>query len=158
MVNVTWHKIINFLKTLRFLFTYWKTYLIQFDLIIFFFFFKYEEIGKSCQKFSTNKRADFKFWMWKKYIKISEKIITILASFLLDINILPANFFIDLQSFIELKKKFNNVYYKNYLPRNKSSWLHNIYSLFGNMNLQLPEELFSRIKFIKNQIISTTTR
>ena len=37
--------------------------LIQFDVIFFFFFFvtKKEEIEQSPQKFSKNKRADFKF-------------------------------------------------------------------------------------------------
>ena len=69
-----------------------------------------------------------------------------MTSFSLDIHILPANFLsecMELQSDIELKEKFTNVplleFYKNYL-RTKYSRLHNIYSLFGNMNLHIREE------------------
>ena len=68
----------------------------------------------------------------KKYIKISEKIITILAYFeqlgIIDLNTyftIHANF---LNEYMEMREKFNvslSKFYKNYLPRKKySSWRH----------------------------------
>ena len=88
-----------------------------------------------------------------------------MISFLVNINILHANFLIEcmeLQSYIELKEKFNNVFilefYKNCLPRNKYSWLDNIYllylfiiSLFGNMKLHICEAIFKN-KILNNQV------
>ena len=50
----------------------------------------------------------------------------------------------EMQSDIELKEKFKNVsllgLYKYYLPKNKYSWLHNIYSPFRNMYLHIIRE------------------
>ena len=70
-MNAARHKIINFLKTLRFL-CYCKDIwykLTWYFFYLFIFFLIYEEIGKSPQNFSKNKRQIFEFWMRKNISK-----------------------------------------------------------------------------------------
>ena len=78
-----------------------------------------------------------------------------------NINMLPANFqveFIELQSDIQLKEKFDPVssldFYRSYLPRDKYPLLHNpilvMSSLFGST--YICKQLFSRMKWIKSKI------
>ena len=77
----------------------------------------------------------------KKYIKIFEKIITLLAYF--DSSFIRYKYFAcKLYYGTAIREKFNNLilleFYKNYLPRIKYFWLHNIYSPFRNMYLYIP--------------------
>ena len=73
-MNAARHKITNFLKTLRFL-CYCKTYLIQFDLIIFLFFSKIIRNSENENRPTSFRRIKGKFSSLKvkKYIKNSGK-------------------------------------------------------------------------------------
>ena len=78
-MNPARHTMINFFKTLRFLYTYWKTHLIQFDL--FFFLFNKKKSDNLPKNFRKIKGQILVFESEKIYFMIFEKIITSLSYF-----------------------------------------------------------------------------
>ena len=89
---------------------------------------------KFVEKFSKNKTTDFKLECETRFqdFLINNLHFGIFSTpFSIDINILPPNILserIELQAGTDFKEKFNNVslFYTNYLPMNKNSWLNNI--------------------------------
>ena len=143
-MNAARHKIISFFETSRFLYTYWKTYLIQSGI---FFFSKISRNWKIIPKVLEKLKGRFLIFNVKKYMKISEKIIAFVAYF--DSIFIRYKYFTCKLSYWMYgaamrdwtERKFNNAYllkcYENYLTRNEFNWLHNSYSLYGNMNLYI---------------------